>query len=299
MRSKQNGTDKIGGMGWLRHFKWRQTFKLACARWAEEDGDQRAAAFACYLLLSLLPLTILLVTTGSLFVEPEVATQAIVQLVNRYMPLTSEQERGAVAGIREWLDARGRISLTALPLLLWGALKFQSTLIRTTNRIWHSQTYNWWRLPLKSLGLLGITASALLIGILLPGLARLIRDWLNGHLAFPQWAFALVFHFLPWLVLFYGMIMIYKLAPRRPTRFSDVWLGALGATVLIWLGERLFLVYAANFAHFNVLYGALGGIVAFLFWVYLSGCVGVFGICVCAAQAELRETVDHPTRSFQ
>ncbi len=88
-------------------------------------------------------------TAGSLFVEREVVTQAVVNLVNHYTPLTSEQERTAVAGIREWLQARGKISLTTMPLLLWSALKFLRTLILTINRIWHSQTYNWWRLPLK------------------------------------------------------------------------------------------------------------------------------------------------------
>jgi YihY family inner membrane protein len=224
-----------------------------------------------------------------------VATQAVVKLVNHYTPLTSEQERGAVATIRDWLNARGKITLAAIPLLLWGALKFLRTLIRTTNRVWHSQTYSWWRLPLKSLGLLGITASAVLIGILLPGVARLVRDWLTTQLQFPQWAFALMFHLIPCLVLFYGLIMIYKLAPSRPTRFSEVWLGALAVTLALWLGQRLFLVYAANLANFNVLYGALGGIVAFLLWLYLSSCVGVFGICFCAAQAEVREHVNsHP-----
>lgn len=49
--------------------KWWRTIKLARARWAEEDGDQRAAAFAYYLLLSLLPLVIMLVTAGSLFLS--------------------------------------------------------------------------------------------------------------------------------------------------------------------------------------------------------------------------------------
>lgn len=275
----------------LQHLGW-QTFKLAHARWSEEDGDQRAAAFGYYLLLSLLPLSLLIVAAGSFFVEREVATQAVVKLVDNYTPLTGEQEREAVETIRDWLNSRGKISLTALPLLLWGALKFLRTLIRTTNRIWHSETYNWWRSPLKSLGLLGITASAVLIGILLPAVTGLGGGWLASHLEFPQWAFALMFHLIPRLVLFYGLIMIYKLAPNRPTRFSEVWLGALAATLLIWLGEQLFLVYAANFAQFNVLYGALGGIVAFLLWLYLSSCVGVFGICFCAARAEVRENAN-------
>ena len=274
--------------------QWWRVITRTRARWAQVNGDQRAAAFAYYLLLSLLPLTILLVTAGSFFVEREVATQAVFKLVNHYTPLTSDQERTAVASIRDWLQARGKVTLAAIPVLLWGALKFLRTLIRTTNRVWHSQTYNWWRLPMKSLGLLGITASAVLIGILLPGMARLVRDSLATQLEFPQWAFALLFHLIPWLVLFYGLIMIYRLAPSRPTTFSEVWRGALAATVLIWIGELLFLVYAVHVARFNVLYGAFGGIVGFLLWLYFSSCVGVFGICFCAAQVEVRENAnDH------
>ncbi|MCB1087747.1 MAG: YihY/virulence factor BrkB family protein, partial [Verrucomicrobiae bacterium] len=219
----------------LYQSNWWRTIKQTFARWAEVDGDQRAAAFAYFLLLSLLPLAILLMAAGSWFVEREVATQAVVELVNQYTPLTSEQERETVSTVRDWLNARGKISLAALPLLLWGALNFLHALIRTTNRVWHAQTYNWWRLPLKSFGLLGITASAVFIGILLPAVAGLARRWLAPHPGIPQWAFTLIFHLIPCLVLFYGLIMIYRLAPNRPTRFSEVWLGALAATVLIWL----------------------------------------------------------------
>jgi len=276
---------------WLRNAKqsnsWA-TIKQARARWAEVDGDQRAAAFAYYLLLSLLPLVFILVSAGSLFVEREVATREVVQWIEQYVPLTGEQERGAMATILGVLEKRGKINLAAFPLLLWGSLKFLRTLIRTTNRIWHSPIYNWWRLPLKSLGLLGITLSAAFLGILLPGIARLARRWLVTYLEFPDWTLAVMFHLVPWLVLFCGVIMIYRLAPNRPTKFSEVWIGALAATVLIWIGEWLFLVYAVRFAHFNVLYGALGGVMAFLVWIYLSSCVGVFGVCYCAAQEEVR-----------
>ena len=100
--------------------------------------------------------------------------------------------------------------------------------------------------------------------------------------------FAVIFQLIPWLVFFYGLIMIYRLAPSRATRFSEVWLGALAATVLIWIGEQLFLLYGVHFARFNALYGTLGGILAFLLWIYFSSCVCVFGVCFCAAQAEIR-----------
>ena len=273
--------------GWL-------VVRRAGTRWTEADGDERAAAFAYYLLLSFLPLVILLVTAGSLFVERDVATHEVVQWVNHYIPLTSGQEHSAVTVIGGVLAARGQISLAAIPLLLWSALQFLGVLIRNTNRLWHSPTYTWWKLPLKSLALLGITVSAVLIGILLPGMARMFREWLATRLGFPGWMFALIFQLIPWLVLFYGLIMIYRLAPSRATRFSEVWLGALAATLLIWIGEWLFLLYGVHFTSFNALYGALGGIVAFLMWIYLSSCVCVCGICFCAALAEVRAKSDGP-----
>lgn len=73
------------------------------------------------------------------------------------------------------------------------------------------------------------------------------------------WMFALIFQLIPWLVLFYGLIMIYRLAPSRATRYSEVWLGALAATLLIWVGEWLFLLYGVHLTSFNALYGALRG----------------------------------------
>ncbi len=275
--------------------KAKQTYawRIVCrtyARWVEANGNEGSAAYAYYLLLSLLPLAILLVTTGSLFVDREVATQAVVQWVKHYVPLTGEQEHSAVGTVGDMLESQKQISLAAIPLLIWSSLQFLTVLIQTTNRLWHSSTYRWWRLPLKSLTLLGITASAVLIGILLPAIARMFKVWLATQLGFPGWMFAIIFQLIPWLVLFYGLIMIYRLAPSRDTKFSQVWLGALVATLLIWIAEWLFLLYGTYITSFNSLYGALGGTVAFLLWIYLSSCVCVLGICFCAAQAEVRRS---------
>lgn len=284
-------------IGWFRELRLRQTFKLARARWAEVDGDQRAAAFGYYLLMSLLPFIFMLVSAGSLVGERSVATREVVQWVEQYIPLTREQKRDAETNIRGVLETRGKFNLAALPLLVWGALKFLRTLIRTTNRIWHSPIYNWWRLPLRSLGLLGITASAAFFGILVPAIASLAHRWIIFYLDIPAWVVNVVLSLIPWLVLFYGIIMIYKLAPSRPTKFAEVWLAALGATLLIWMGGLLFLLQAAHLGRFNALYGALGSIVAFLLWLYLSSCVGVFGVCFCAAQTEVRENANERPES--
>ena len=72
---------------------WRGIIKQARERWQEVDGDPCTAAFGFYLLLSLFPLIIImLVAVGSMIVERKVATREVVQLINRYTPLTAEQE---------------------------------------------------------------------------------------------------------------------------------------------------------------------------------------------------------------
>jgi uncharacterized BrkB/YihY/UPF0761 family membrane protein len=133
---------------------WR-IVQAARQRWTEVDGDQRAAALAFYLLLSLFPIAVLVVTAGSLFVEREEAVREFIRWADHYTPLTPQQRADALSSIHGLLKSRGKINVAAITILVWGALKFLRALIRTTNRVWRSPTYSWWRLPLKSLALMG------------------------------------------------------------------------------------------------------------------------------------------------
>jgi Ca2+-transporting ATPase len=47
-------------------------------------------------------------------------------------------------------------------------------------------------------------------------------------------------------------------------------------------------IYLKNFATLNAVYGAFGGTMALLLWIYLSGCIIIFGACLCAARTEGR-----------
>jgi Ca2+-transporting ATPase len=91
---------------------------------------------------------------------------------------------------------------------------------------------------------------------------------------------------MPLLAVFIGLSLFYRLAPRPPTRLAQVWAAALCATVLLRVAESLFVIYIKNFATLNAVYGAFGGMMALLLWIYFSGCILIFGACLCAAQAE-------------
>lgn len=131
-------------------------------------------------------------------------------------------------------------------------------------------------------------AGAALLGTVAPAAARLIEHWLPTVFGYVTVVFDLLIALIPTAILFCGFSLLYRLAPSRRTQFSEVWLAALGATGLFRLAEMLFVWYARNLAHWNALYGALGGMIALLMWVYVSGWILVMGVCFCAAQAEMR-----------
>lgn len=141
-------------------------------------------------------------------------------------------------------------------------------------------------MPLKSALLLAVMASTLVLGMGLPILAGIAQQWILPNQIWTRWIYRLADFLVPLLVLFYGLSLFYRLAPRRPTRFDEVWPAAVVITLLVRLLETLFVLYLSNFARFNAVYGTLGGVMALLVWIWLSGCLVVFGACLCAARAE-------------
>jgi Ca2+-transporting ATPase len=231
---------------------------------------------------------VLLVTISSAFIDRDRAATEVIAYVETFVPLSGDMQAYIFDTVASVIKERGQAGAIAFLILVWVTLQCFTTLISATNRAWGTAGYSWWRRPLKSLMLLGITAGAVLLSIGAPMLAQIARDWLFPMNDFRSWVYTLLSFFIPLLVLFLGLSLFYQLAPRRPTRFSEVWVAALCATALLLAAENLFVIYLKHFATLNAVYGAFGGIMALLLWIYLSGGIFIFGACLCAAQAEVR-----------
>jgi YihY family inner membrane protein len=215
-----------------------------------------------------------------------VAGKEVIGYIETYVPISGEMQSHIFDTIAGVIKARERASAVAFLILIWAALQCFTTLICATNRAWGTAVYNWWRLPLKSLVLLGSTAGAILLGMAVPVLMRMAEGWLFPGHNLRSWVYGVGSFFIPLLVVFFSLSLFYRLAPRRLTRFAEVWAAALFATILLRAGESMFVVYLKDFATLNAIYGAFGGMMALLLWIYLSGCVFIFGACLCAAQAD-------------
>ena len=268
--------------------KTRRVWAILCLsvkKFLRIDGAQWAGAFAFHAFFSLLPMMVLLVTIASIFVDRDTAGKEVIAYMKSYVPVSGEMQRHIFDTIAGVIKARRHAGAIAFVILIWGALRCFTTLIRATNRAWETAAHDWWRMPLKSLALLGITAGAVLLSMTAPMLVKMARNWLFPVFDIRSWVYALGSLVIPLLVVFLSLSLFYRLVPRRPTRFAEVWVAALCATVLLQAADRLFVIYLKNFATLNAVYGAFGGIMALLLWIYLSGCIFIFGACLCAESA--------------
>ncbi|WP_083930374.1 YihY/virulence factor BrkB family protein [Methylovulum miyakonense] len=271
-------------------------FCLALKIFSQMNGTQSAAAFAHYAFFSLFPLVILFVTIASIFIDREQAGLEVIAYVKTYVPLSGDMQSYIFDTIFGVVNARGQAGIIALLMLVWSAMQFFTTLISSTNQAWNAKAFNWWRLPFKSLLFLALMVSAVLFSVAMPVLVKVARDWLLPTGGLSPWIYGLAGYFLPSVVVFIGLGLFYKLAPNRATRFSEVWAAALCVTVLLQVAQGLFVIYLKRFATFNAVYGAFGGIMALLLWIYLSGCIVIFGVCLCSAKAELKRYAQNEQR---
>src|SRR5512143_1049426 len=216
--------------------------RFSVKKFFEIDGPQWAGSFAFHAFFSLFPLMVLLVAIASFFVDRDTAGKEVIAYMKSYIPISGEMQQrmfGAIAGV---IKARRHASAIAFLILIWGALRCFTTLIRATTRARDTAVYNWWRIPLKSLALLGITTGAVLLGMAVPVLANMAKAWLFTASDSNYRIYALGSSVIPLLVVFFSLSLFYRLAPRPPTRFAGVWAAALSATVLLRVAESLFVI---------------------------------------------------------
>jgi membrane protein len=75
---------------------------------------------------------------------------------------------------------------------------------------------------------------------------------------------------------------LYKLIPNTNVTYKSALFGALIAAVLLELGKRMLGAYFAKAVSFSQLYGSLGLIPVFMFWVYVMWLIVLFGLEVSA-----------------
>ena len=256
-----------------------QNLGRAFQRYGLIDGEQCAASFAYYAFFSLFPLILLCVAGATLLVQDRAVTAGeILVQVGKYLPLQESDRVLLLHTVQGVIEHGLGAGVLGFLVLIWSSLRFSQALVIGVNRAWGLKDYNWWKLPLKNLLMIGIVISAIALGLVTPFAFDRVAE-LFGWGNVVTHTFTSI---LPTLVLFYSLLLFYILAPRRNVRFAVACPAALLGTVALEMAQSLFGIYLTRIAHFNAVYGAFGSIIALLFWIYISGVIVIFFGCFAA-----------------
>ena len=265
-------------------------------RLKQDEVSDVAAMLTYYAVLALFPM-VLFVMTVALLVVPEATFQEGLAMLTRAMPgeagqILAEHVRGLHAA------ASGLMAVVGAASALWAASRGAVSLARGLNRV-HGVEENrpWWKLQLTAVGVTLAVAVLLLVALALLTVGPVAGRWLAEHFALGS-AFDAVWSIGRWLLaavlIMVVWSLLYTVLPNRRVRMRLLSPGAM-AGVAIWVGASLlFAFYVSNFGNYEATYGALGAVIIFLVWLWISNLALLAGAEANQVLAADRDREAHP-----
>lgn len=251
-----------------------------------DQCPQLAAGIAYYVLFSIFPLALLLLATSGLMLANESLREDLVDNLFDVLPLSEGEGRddlkSAISGLTTGISLVGLVSIVGL---MWSASGMMGALRRALNQAWDTD-YKRPFLHGKLLDFVMVLGLGMLMSLsagatIFLQVVRRVNDDLSGALgplgSGTTLSLEVVAVFVPLLLSLVTFMVLFKFVPSVKTRFRSIWPGALLAAVLFEGLKNGFAIYLRYFGNYDVVYGSLGIVVAFLFFVYVSANIMLLG----------------------
>jgi membrane protein len=257
--------------------------ETAVRTFTEKQAAQASAGLAYYTFFSIFPLMLVFIAGGSYFLDSHQVFNTVTQFVQQALPISRQVINQNLEEILERRDTAGIVSLL---ILLWSASGMFTNLAYNINLAWPLAT----RRNFLQNRLVGLWMIVGLIGLII---LSLILSWLTARLPFIHLNQALPSDLLllriisalgSWLMIFLVFLTLYHWIPTLRVRWKATLWGALLASLawkLVTTGFSWYL--GSSFGQYQLVYGSLGAIVAFLFLIYIISLITLFGAHLSAA----------------
>lgn len=264
--------------------KWKGILGRLRREWKRNKLSNAAAALTFYGVLSFFPFLLFIVALAGLVIQPA-QVQALVGELGREVP--QEFSRIPSAQLAELTSgpSRGVLTFSALTAV-WSATAGVVNLMKALNTAYGvTEGRPRWKVYGLALGMMlaGAVLALLagLVAVAAPALAtKLGHPWtmLAGWLRLPLAALL--------MMILWGIL--YSVLPDTRLKFKFIIPGSV-VGVLVWLVASLgFSSYVSHFSAFGITYGALGGIVVLLLWMWISSLALMLGAEINAVLARHR-----------
>jgi membrane protein len=262
------------------------------SKWNAHNAPRLGASLAYYTLLSLAPLSILLVAICRLVFTRSAAES---NLLGQLQGIVGHSAANTLRTVLDSTHHRGTgvvAGTVAVVILFFGASGVFVELRDSLNLIWdaHSTAWRGWRVlaaqrltsfvAVLALGFLLLVS--LILSAALGLLGRFFSDLVPAGAAVGGETLNLVISPLAVAALF---ALIFKFVPDVPIAWRDVVVGAVVTSILFSVG-RVALSFYLRTAGIGSAYGAAGSVVAFVVWVYYSAQIFFFGAILTRVYAD-------------
>lgn len=246
-------------------------------RFMHDEVIGLSAQLAYFFLLSLFPFLIFIIT---LIGYLPISQDDLLGLVSRFAP--GKTMHLIESNLRQILDEpRGGLLSFGVIATIWSASNGINAIVRALNRAYdvaESRSYIISRLIAVCLTISMIVV--IIVALLLPVFGKAIGLFLFTHFGISE-SFMAIWDFFRIVISFFVMVivlaMLYYFAPNKRLRISEVWYGAVFATVSWQLVSLAFSYFVMSFGNYTAMYGSLGGIIVLMIWFYLSAMVIILG----------------------
>lgn len=255
---------------------WWATARRAARRLFADNLMDSAAALTYFTMLSIFPAILALVSVIGLLGDPASTTEALTTLVTTAGPKNAGATfRGPIESLTANREAAGIMVVVGLGAALWSASAYVGAFMRASNVVYGvAEGRPFWKLhPLRlaiTLGMVVFTALVAIALVLTGPLAAAAGEALGiGDAAVTAWDIA------KWPVLAAVVLtmisVLYYAAPNVKLRGWHLITPGSVLALAAWIAASAgFSVYVANFGSYDKIYGALGGVVTFLVWLWLT-----------------------------
>jgi membrane protein len=258
------------------------------ALWTKiERGDllDYAGSVAFSALLSVFPFLIFAVSLASLVIDPE-RLGALVEDVRRAMPAQAADV--VIARLHALASGpSGGIATLGAMVTIWSASGTVTALIAAFDRAWEvRESRPFWKT--RGLAVLVTLAGAVFfvaaaaLALVTPAVAGALGHPLGDIVVWLRWPAAAI---LMLLIL----ACLYHVLPDVDRDFRLVTPGSVTAVVAWILASLGFSLYTSHFGRYELVYGALGGAIVLILWMWLSALAILLGAEVDALADHLAE----------
>jgi len=265
----------------LQGRSWKDTLIRSVKGFSRDNLTDWAAALTYYAILSIFPALLALVSI--LGVIGSSATQPLLDNIATAAPGPAKEIfTSAIKSLQANQGGAGILVVVGLLGALWSASGYVAAFMRASNAIYEVPEGRpiWKTVPTR----LGITLVLVLLLVISAVIVVFTGDLAKeaGSIIGLSDSFLTVWDIAKWPVLIvivsFMLSILYYAAPNvRQPGFRWVTPGGVVAVLLWIIASAALAFYVANFGSYNKTYGTLGGVIAFLTWLWITNLAVLFG----------------------